>query len=71
MINEIAPFSGFSLSHYELTTYILVHLPNFLSYETIFLFSYAQVTWRHVERPIHALNESTWRTLIRQRIILK
>ena len=36
--NEIAPFSGFLLSHYEHTTYILAHLPNFLSCETIILF---------------------------------
>ena len=71
MINEITPFSGFSLSHYERTTYILMHLPNFLSYGTIFLFSYAQVMWRHVESPIRALNESTWCTLVRELIILK
>ena len=36
--NEITPFSGFLLSHYKHTTYILVHLPNFLSCETIFFF---------------------------------
>ena len=38
MINEIAPFSGFSQSHYEHTTYILTHLLDFLSCGTIFCF---------------------------------
>ena len=46
------------MSHYEHTTHILLHMPEFLSRETIFLFSYVQVTWCHVERPIRALNES-------------
>ena len=52
MINEIVPFSRFLLSHYVHITYILAHWPDFLSCGTIFLFSYAQVMWRHVERPI-------------------
>ena len=58
MNNEIAPFLGFLLSNYEHTTSILVHLPDFLSCETIFLFSFAQVTWRRVEHLICVLNES-------------
>ena len=80
MNNEIAPFRGFSLSRYEYTTYILTHSPDFLSCETIFLFSYAQVTWCRMESLIHALNENCqfslksgglWYTLVSQRIVLK
>ena len=72
--NELVPFSGFLLSHYEYTTYILAHLPDFLSCGTIFLLSHAQATWHHVECLIRALNENcrsllksrgTWLTLVR------
>ena len=73
MRNEIAQFSWFFLSHYEHTSYILTHSTDFLLSGTIFLFSYAQVTWHRVEHPIHVLNENcrsslksggTWRSLV-------
>ena len=44
MINEIAPFSGFLLSHYEKSTYILAHSPDFFVMHDYFSISYAQVT---------------------------
>ena len=39
--NEIGPFSRFLLSHYEHTCYIITHSPEFLTFGTIFLSSYA------------------------------
>ena len=56
MNNEIAPFSGFSLSHYEDIPYIHAHSSNFSSCGTIFMFLCAHVMWRRVERLIVQFN---------------
>ena len=58
MNNEIAAFSGFSLSHYVHMTYILAHSLSFSSCGTIFLFLYAHLTWRRVECLIARFNHN-------------
>ena len=52
MNNEITSFSGFLLSHYVHSSYILAHSLSFSSCGTMFLFLFAHKTWRHVERLI-------------------
>ena len=56
MNNEIAPFSGLSLSHYKEIPNIHEHSYDFSSCRTIFMFLCAQVTWRRVEHPIVRFN---------------
>ena len=50
--NEIAPFSGFLLSHYVHIPYILANSLSFFSCRTMFMFLFVQVTWQYVERSI-------------------
>ena len=54
--NEIAPFLGFSLSHYVHKTYKLAHSCSFSSCGIMFIYFCAQVMWWQVKRLVARFN---------------
>ena len=80
MNKEKGPCLRFLLTPYLRITYIFAHSLGFSSCGTMFLFYNTQVMWRHVERPIQALNQNcqsslksrgTWCNRIGRQIVYK